>query len=261
RTEPGQDERANNRVRHAAARLADRPGHMREEIEIQRLDTLSDHEEQDEGQGHERHEHGQRAESDEERRDGLPAERAVAHAAASASGGAARGALLRAMLQMRSRDNPLMTSVITNSTNPTSIRAAMWRSVSASVNSLSRTAAIVYCGAKSEAEILGLLPMTIVTAIVSPSARPKPSITAPTMPVRAKKSAARIASKRVAPSAYAPSRCAAGTAFSTSRATDEVNGITMTARISPAASMPTPSGGPLKSGNARSPCGNDVSRA
>src|SRR4029077_15485954 len=157
RTEPGQDERANNRVRHAAARLADRPGHMREEIEIQRLDTLSDHEEQDEGQGHERHEHGQRAESDEERRDGFPAERAVAHAAASASGAAAPGEPLPAPLPrrnpgkplMRSGDNPWMTSVITNSTNPISIRAAMWRSVSASVNSLARTAAIVYCGAKS----------------------------------------------------------------------------------------------------------------
>ena len=43
--------------------------------------------------------------------------------------------------------------------------------------------------------------MTIVTAIVSPSARPKPSITAPMMPVRAKNIAARMASKRVAPSA------------------------------------------------------------
>jgi hypothetical protein len=50
---------------------------------------------------------------------------------------------------------------------------------------LASTAAIVYCGANSDAEIRGLLPITIVTAIVSPSARPKPSMTAPTMPVRA----------------------------------------------------------------------------
>ena len=58
-----------------------------------------------------------------------------------------------------------------------------------------------------------------------------------------------MASNRVAPSAYAPSRCAAGTDFSTSRDTEEVNGITITARISAAASMPTPSGGPLNTGS------------
>ena len=55
----------------------------------------------------------------------------------------------------------------------------------ASANSLAMTADIVYCGANSDALIFGLFPMTIVTAIVSPSARPNPSITAPTMPVRA----------------------------------------------------------------------------
>ena len=65
----------------------------------------------------------------------------------------------------------------------------------------------------------------------------------------------RIASQRVAPSAYAPSRCACGTAFSTSRATEEVNGMTMIARISAADSMPTPSGGPVKSGTLRSQSG------
>ena len=53
------------------------------------------------------------------------------------------------------------------------------------MNSLASTAAIVYCGAKSDKLTCGLFPITIVTAIVSPSARPKPSITAPTMPVRA----------------------------------------------------------------------------
>ena len=47
------------------------------------------------------------------------------------------------------------------------------------------TAAMVYCGANSDVEALGLFPITIVTAMVSPSARPKPSITAPMMPVRA----------------------------------------------------------------------------
>ena len=44
---------------------------------------------------------------------------------------------------------------------------------------------MVYCGANSEVEILGVLPITMVTAIVSPSARPNPSMTAPTIPVLA----------------------------------------------------------------------------
>ena len=49
--------------------------------------------------------------------------------------------------------------------------------------------------------------------------------------------------------------------MSTSRATDEVNGITMMARIRPAANMPTPSGGPLKIGKSLSEAGQDVSIA
>ena len=64
-----------------------------------------------------------------------------------------------------------------------------------------------------------------------------------------------MASNLVAPSAYAPSRCATGTDFSTSRETDEVNGITMIARITAADSIPTPSGGPLNSGSWRKASG------
>ena len=45
----------------------------------------------------------------------------------------------------------------------------------------------------------------------------------------------------------------------TSRATDEVNGTTMTARISAADNMPRPNGGPLKNGSAFSDGGNDCS--
>src|SRR4051812_37699242 len=70
-----------------------------------------------------------------------------------------------------------------------------------------------------------------------------------------------MASKRVAPSAYAPSRCGTGTAFSTSRATDEVNGTTMTARINAADNMPSPNGGPLKKGSDFSDGGNEISKA
>ena len=65
---------------------------------------------------------------------------------------------------------------------------------------------IVCCGATSDHEACALLPITSVTAIVSPSARPKPSSTAPARPARTWKRAALIASKRVAPTAKAPSR-------------------------------------------------------
>jgi hypothetical protein len=136
-----------------------------------------------------------------------------------------------------------------NSTSPISISACRYNSSAASVNSLAMTAAIVYCGANSDRLTCGLLPMTMVTAIVSPSARPRPSMTAPMMPARPYVSATRIDSQRVAPSASAASRCAIGTLFRISRATDDENGITITARINAAEPMPTPSGGPVKSGN------------
>ena len=88
------------------------------------------------------------------------------------------------MLQMSIRDSAFTASVMTKSTRPISISACRCRSSVASVNSFAMTAAMVYCGAKSDQEIVGLFPITIVTAIVSPSARPKPSMMAPTMPVR-----------------------------------------------------------------------------
>src|SRR5262249_24746506 len=70
-----------------------------------------------------------------------------------------------------------------------------------------------------------------------------------------------MASSRVAPNAYAPSRWATGTDFNTSRATDDENGITITARINAADSMPRPKGGPLKNGSALSAGGNATSIA
>ena len=94
------------------------------------------------------------------------------------------GLTSRLTLQIRSRESALITTVMTNRTSPISISADRYRSSAASVNSLAMTAAIVYCGAKSEVETWGLLPMTIVTAIVSPIARPKPSMIAPATPVR-----------------------------------------------------------------------------
>ncbi len=85
---------------------------------------------------------------------------------------------------MRSREAAFTMSVTVKSTRPISTSALMWSGEVASANSLAMTAAIVYCGASRDAETCGVLPITIVTAIVSPSARPRPSMTAPTMPTR-----------------------------------------------------------------------------
>src|SRR5207249_4648205 len=63
----------------------------------------------------------------------------------------------------------------------------------------------------------------------------------------------RVVSHRVAPSASAASRWVLGTATSTSRLTAVMNGTTMMARIIPAASIPTPYGGPWNSGRNRTP--------
>ena len=79
----------------------------------------------------------------------------------------------------------MITSVMVNSTSPTSTSDERYKSLSASVNSLAMTDAIVECGSKTDQSATGRLPITIVTAIVSPMARPRPSRMAPMMPVRA----------------------------------------------------------------------------
>ena len=85
--------------------------------------------------------------------------------------------------------------------------AARWiGSEAASPNSLAITAASVYPCEKIVLPMSAAFPMTIVTAIVSPIARPRPSIAAPEMPAREYGSTAiLIISQRVAPSASAAS--------------------------------------------------------
>ena len=101
---------------------------------------------------------------------------------------------------------------------------------------------------EKRATICGLLPMTMVTAIVSPSARPRARITAPEMPARPYgKTTCQIVSHFVAPRASEPSRCICGTADSTSRETAAMKGSTMMARINPR-QHPQPVEGPEKSG-------------
>ena len=132
-------------------------------------------------------------------------------------------------------------NVIKNKTRPSSISALKYRSPVASVNSLAITDAIVYPGANNDALICGLFPMTMVTAMVSPSARAKARNTEPMMPVRAHgTTTCQVASQRVAPIASAASRCSRGTLSNTSRDTEMMNGTTMIASTMPAVRKPTP---------------------
>ena len=93
---------------------------------------------------------------------------------------------------------------------------------------------------------------TMATAIVSPSARPRPSIDADTMPLRPKgKTAMRIISHRVAPSASAASSWRTGVCRKISRQIAVMIGTTITARTIAAVKIVRPvlDTGPAKSGN------------
>ena len=91
----------------------------------------------------------------------------------------------------------------------------------------------------------------IVTAIVSPSARPRPSI-APLMTddLPNGRTVIRIISQRVAPSASAPSWSLRGVCEKTSRATAETIGRIITASTIPATNIvrPVVEAGPSKNG-------------
>ena len=72
------------------------------------------------------------------------------------------------------------------------------------------------------------LPITCVTAIASPSARPSPRMTAATTPPRTDGTMTRLTiSQRVAPSPIAPSSSSLGTPRKSSRQIEEVIGIVM----------------------------------
>ena len=80
------------------------------------------------------------------------------------------------------RDSASTMNVSTNSTRPSAISDARCTGSAASLNSLASAEAIELPGANSDALILYALPMTNVTAIVSPSARPRPSMMPPITP-------------------------------------------------------------------------------
>ena len=78
----------------------------------------------------------------------------------------------------------------------------MCNGVLASAYSFAMTEAIVAAGEKSEVEMMGELPMSIVTAMVSPSALPNPKTTAEEIPeIEGDKMASFIISYLVDPNA------------------------------------------------------------
>ncbi len=100
-------------------------------------------------------------------------------------------------------------------------------------------------------EFSRLLPITIVTAMVSPKARPRPNMDAPNMPeVPYGNNTFQMVSHCVAPSARDASRCECGMASRTSRVTDVIVGMIIMDKIKPAASrlIPLCGIGPEKSG-------------
>src|SRR4029079_17138622 len=109
---------------------------------------------------------------------------------------------------------------------------------------LASNAASVLAGEKIDQLTTVALPASMASAIVSPSARPKPRMTAPKIPVEAVGTiTARIASQRVAPSPNAASRIFGGTSISASREMAEIVGSTMMASTSAAGSNPGPLSG------------------
>ena len=98
---------------------------------------------------------------------------------ANFGGGIAHGQLrVPSRCPMRNNINLAMAStmvVMMNSSSPSSISAEVYRSPTASANSLARDEAMLFPGASSEGLRCWVLPITKVTAMVSPRARPNPS--------------------------------------------------------------------------------------
>ncbi|GBQ06643.1 hypothetical protein AA15669_1027 [Saccharibacter floricola DSM 15669] len=109
--------------------------------------------------------------------------------------------------------------------------------------------ATVLRGAKSDHPTEVTLPITKVTAIVSPNARPIPKTIAPIIPLRDHGAMIfHMTSQRVAPSPYALSRSIGGTAPNTSHITAVMKGAIITARTMPDVITPVPIGGPFNNG-------------
>src|SRR5215475_11084266 len=101
--------------------------------------------------------------------------------------------------------------------------------------------------------ILNTSEMTMTTAIVSPNARPRPSIVPPTIALLPNGSTTlRIIPQRVAPSAYAPSRSPSGAWPNASRMMEHAIGATISDTTSPAMNVDDVNAVAVDSGSLRS---------
>src|SRR5207244_8340347 len=161
-----------------------------------------------------------------------------AQAAGEVAGGEPLNHGHRATVRFTIRRARTLTRIATmRRTNPTTKRDSRWNGSVASVNSLAITLDIVAPWPRMLGLILRtLLPMTMVTAMVSPNARPSPSIEAPMTPdLERGRTAAWSISQRVAPSASAPSLSPIGAVLKTSRQIAVTIGRIMIARTTEAA--------------------------
>src|SRR3712207_1340685 len=136
----------------------------------------------------------------------------------------------RLMRQISRRASALSNNVISNNTKAARIRALACRSL-LGLGSWVAISEAALCAGLTRRAICMLLPITIVTAIVSPSARPRPSMTPPIMPARAYGTiASQITSHWVPPTASNASRWWTGTLLRTSREMAAMVGRIMIAR-------------------------------
>src|SRR5438094_684663 len=106
-----------------------------------------------------------------------------------------------------SRAKTLMRSDISMRTSPSSMRALSSSGSVAFRKLFAIQLAMVCPWSKREMEIALRFPIVMVTAIVSPTARPRPRMIAPKIPARAyRRTATRVVSHRVAPRLKAASR-------------------------------------------------------
>src|SRR3989441_2242048 len=148
-----------------------------------------------------------------------------------------------------SRAKMLMTSDMSIRTSPSSM-SALNSSGSVAFRKLFAIQLEMVCPwSNRETEIALRFPIVMVTAIVSPTARPRPRMMAPKIPARAyRRTATRVVSHRVAPRLKAASRWLSGTARRASRDTAEMVGMIMIARMTPAVNLSVPMGFPWKMG-------------
>src|SRR5713226_2352305 len=233
---------AHNRIGHPAAGLSHRLRQLREEAPVDRRSTMIDKVSKNEEQNADSYQRAHPSHRQHEAAHELPPAQPRAHALAVPPPRCEVNTI-------SSRASPFSKKVSRNSTRPSSISACKYKSPVASVNSFAITAAIEYPGESNEALIVGVFPMTIVTAIVSPRARARARNIDPIMPVRANGTTTfHVDSQRVAPKLSAASRWSRGTDINISRDTEIMYGITMMASTMPAVRNPTPYAGPENNG-------------